>query len=83
VKITIHSTRGIRFFDFGRDVTVGAATAEGARAFDFPPDDEYGLLLSCNTSTPLRYDRTLESYPIQDGATLFFTTTACHSFHLA
>ena len=83
MKISIHSTRGIRLFTFDEDVTAGAATAEATRAFDFPPDDEYGLLLSGNSSTPLRYDRTLKSYSIQDGTTLFLTAIACHSFHLA
>jgi len=82
VKITVHSTRGIRQFTFVKDVVAGAATAEAVRAFEFTPDNDYGLLLSCNTSTPLRNDRPLESYSIQDGATLFLTTTACHTFNL-
>jgi hypothetical protein len=82
VKIEIHSTRGIRPFTFGADVTAGAATAEAVRAFDFSPDNEYGLLISGNTSTPLRNDRTLASYSIPHGATLFLTITGCRTAHL-
>ncbi len=82
MEITIHSTRGIRQFTFGQDVTLGAVTAEAARAFDFSPNNEYGLLLSCNTSTPLQDERTLESYSILEGATLFFTVTGCREFHM-
>lgn len=82
MKVTIQSTRGIRQFAFVKDVVVGAVTAEAVRAFEFATDNNYGLLLSCNTSTPLRNDRSLESYSIQDGATLFLTATACHTVNL-
>lgn len=82
MKITIHSTRGIKGFAFGEGVTAREATAAAVRVFGFPPENRYGLLLSCNTSTPLRDEQRLESYATLDGATLFLTLMDCHAFHV-
>ncbi len=77
MKITIHSTRGLRPFTFREDGGVAEAVQEAVRAFDFPPAYHYSLLLSCNASTPLDASRTLASYDIRDGAVLFLTITSC------
>jgi len=77
MKITVHSTRGPRWFTFSEDSSIAEVVKEVVTAFDFPPTHHYGMLLSCNTSTPLRSDRTLRSYDIRDGSTLFLTITGC------
>ena len=79
MKITVHSTRGPRWFTFFEGSSIAEVVKEVVVAFDFPPTHHYGMLLSSNTSTPLRSDRTLRSYDIPDGSTLFLTITDCSS----
>lgn len=71
------SDAGRRPFTFREDAEVAEAVQAAVRAFDFPSAHHYGLLLSCNTSTPLDAGRTLPSYDIRDGAVLFLTITSC------
>lgn len=77
MNITIHSARGLRPFTFPEDAGVAEAVEEAVRTFDFPPAYHYGLLLSCNTCTPLDTSRAFASYDIRDGAMLFLTITSC------
>lgn len=73
MNVTVRSTRGQKSFSFTEDLQVAEAVKQAARAFDFPPDQRYDLLLSCNATTPLRPDRNLASYDILDGSTLFLS----------
>jgi len=75
MNITVCSTRGMKSFSFTEDLTVAEAAKQAAKAFNFPPDRRYDLLLSCNASTPLLPDKTLGSYGVHDGSTLFLTLT--------
>ena len=77
MKITIHSTRGVKSLTFAEEVTAATAVQEAVHTFNFPLPHQYGLLLSGNTSTPLGLDRTLASYRVQDGATLFLGIASC------
>ena len=77
MNITVHSARGARLFNFSGDSKVADVVKEAVRAFGFPATQPYGLLLSCNTSTPLRSDQSLASYDIGDGLTFFLTMTGC------
>lgn len=76
MKITVHSTRGRRLFTFSADMLIRDAVKEMVAAFGFPETRNCGLLLSCNASTPLASGRTLPSYDIHDGSTLFLTITS-------
>lgn len=73
MDIRIRSTRGQQLFTFVGDPLVGEVVTKAAQAFGFERLNRYGLLLSCNAIAPLRYDRTLSSYGIDNGSTLFFT----------
>jgi hypothetical protein len=77
VTVSVHSTRGVESFAFDQSTKVAEVAQRAARAFEFPPGYHCGLLLSGNTSTPLEGARTLASYEIADGATLFFTVISC------
>lgn len=77
MKVTICSTRGRELFSFSKEAKVEEAVRDAVRVFDFPTAHRYGLLLSCNTSTPFDANRTLASYEIHDGAVLFLTITGC------
>jgi hypothetical protein len=77
MKTTVHSARGQRLFAFSGDPLVEEAIEKAVEFFEFPLCHRYGLLLTGNTSTPLRSDRTLGSYGIYDGSTLFLTIESC------
>jgi hypothetical protein len=77
VTVSIHSTRGVESFTFDSSTKVAELAQRAARTFEFPLHYRCGLLLSGNTSTPLEGTRTLASYEIADGASLFFTVISC------
>lgn len=73
MTITVVSPRGTKLFTFPGDLHVSEAVKEIVKAFDLSTAYDYGLLLSCNASTPLRPDLTLAAYDIRDGSSLYFT----------
>jgi hypothetical protein len=77
MTVSVHSTRGAKSFAFDQSTKVAEVIERAARAFEFPPAYQCGLLLSGNTSTPLEGTRTLASYQIADGASLLFTVISC------
>ena len=77
MDIRIHSTRGQRLLTFPGDPLVGEVVTRATKAFDFERLNRYELVLSCNAVVPLRSDRTLSSYGIDTGSTLFLTIMSC------
>ncbi|TAM78953.1 MAG: hypothetical protein EPN47_19780 [Acidobacteria bacterium] len=77
MKVTVHSKLGPRSLDFPGNPTVAEVLKKTFETLDLPPRRHYGLLLSGNATTPLRPDRTLGSYDIREGSTLYLTITRC------
>ena len=77
MNVTVYSKHGPGLFDFPGDTPIAEVVKKAVETFDLPLRHHYGLLLSCNASTPLHSDRTLGSYDVRDGSTLFLTITRC------
>lgn len=77
MRITIQSTRGRKSFVFDDKVTACEVITQATHSFNFPDTYKYGLLLSENAVTPLDADRTLASYGVYGGASLFLAITGC------
>ena len=77
MDIRIHSTGGQQLLSFVGDPLVGEVVTKATQALGFERLNRYGLLLSCNAIVPLRSDRTISSYGIDNGSTLFLTVTSC------
>jgi hypothetical protein len=73
LEIVIQSTRGSKKFSFPKQTKVAEVIEKAIVAFGFAPGDTFELVLARNPGDPLRPERTLVSYHIEDGDVLILT----------
>jgi hypothetical protein len=73
LEIVIQSTRGSKKFSFPKETKVAEVVEKAIVEFGFAPGDKFELVLATNPSEPLRPERTLVSYHINDGDILILT----------
>ena len=73
LEVKIQSTRGTKDFSFARETKISEVIEEAINAFGFVPGDRFELVLATNPGEPLKPERTLVSYHIEDGAILILT----------
>ena len=73
LEIVIQSTRGSKKFSFPKETRIAEVIEEAIVAFGFAPGDKFEFVLATNPGEPLRPERTLVSYHIEDGDILILT----------
>ena len=76
IKVRIQSTRGKKEFSFPKLTKVADVIKEAADAFGFVVNsgDQFELVLATKPDESLEPQRTLASYPIEDGDVLILTS---------
>jgi hypothetical protein len=73
LEIVIQSTRGSKKFSFPKETKIADVIAKAVAAFGFAQGDKFELVLATSPGEPLRPERTLVSYHIEDGDIFILT----------